>query len=809
MNSPDMNETAHRPIDDGKRPKFDELVDVENLKKMVAANFAATGVPIGIIDAETGQVYAGAGWQKICSDFHRKNKETCRRCIESDIEISGRIQAGDHYAHRCKNGLWDIGIPVFCLEEHIATIFLGQFFYEDEAPDHGFFLAQAHAFGFKLDEYMAALEEVPVFSKEKVANIIEYNKALSGFISNIVSNAMRVMQSSEAKYKQLVDHSPDILYSFSAKEGGFYASKRVEEILGYSPAFLKENPFAWYEAIHPDDVETVDKAIRDHAEGKHFAIQYRIQDADGEWHWFYDRSIDRLAENEDVIIEGLAMDITERVKAEERLESFFSLIPDIVCIADFDGYFRRINPAARKILGYTTEELLSKPFSEFVHPDDREKTADIVRDRLIQNHILINFRNRYICKDGTLKWLEWTAKPVLDEEIIFAIGRDCTRSLEMETALKHSELWMRNIFNSLEEAVLVVSPDRELINVNTATIRMFGYSEEELFENSTAILHVDHDHYIDFGKRIRDAFAQGKPAEFEFVAKRKNGDVFPSEHTVSLLKDDSGEPIGIVSVIRDISERKKAEQALNETLKELERSNAELEQFAYIASHDLQAPLRSIDGFLQLLRLKYGNMLDEQGSQYIERSVNAAHRMQRLISDVLTLSRVKMRGSEFVPTDFNVILERAIEDLDAAIQNTGARISYTEMPSLAVDSAQIQSLFQNLIQNAIKYAGDAPPVVKIGCEVHDGTYQFFVKDNGIGIDPKYHERIFRVFQRLHTRNAYPGTGLGLALCKKIVERHGGSIWLSSEEGAGAVFYFSLPMAANAAPTTGLMINGHT
>ncbi|MEZ4524547.1 MAG: PAS domain S-box protein [Desulfobacterales bacterium] len=604
--------------------------------------------------------------------------------------------------------------------------------------------------------------------------------------------AEKRLRESEEQYRKLVDGSPDILYRFSKEKGGFYVSDRVESILGYPADYLMKNPFVWYHSVHPDDKELVDRATAEFWKGKHFKIEYRIKDVNGKWHWFYDRSIGRRMEDNDIVAEGLAMDITDRKEAEERFKTFFTMISDIFCIADIDGCFRLINPAAQKILGYSEEELLSKPYLEFVHPDDRKKTVQIIEEQLKQGVRVLNFQNRYICKDGSVRWLEWTSSPINDRGITYAVARDCTERLKMELALKESELRMRNIFNALEEAVLVLSPQRKLMNANRAAEEIFGYCTQELFEAETDILHVDEAHYTEFEKRIRDAFEQGQTAEFEFTARRKNGEIFPTEHTVSLLKDDSDKTVGMVSVIRDISQRKKAEEILQKTLADLELSNTELEQFAYIASHDLQEPLRAVAGFLQLLQNRYQDRLDEKGHHYIERSVKAAHRMQTLINDILTLSRVNTRGQGFALTDLNFILERTLEDLEPVIRNANAHISCTRLPCVDADANQIQSLLQNLLGNAVKYVEEKEPVVEITCTEAQKDYHFCVKDNGIGIDPRFHERIFQIFQRLHTEKEYPGTGLGLALCRKIVERHGGTIWVESESGKGSVFHFTLP-----------------
>ena len=235
----------------------------------------------------------------------------------------------------------------------------------------------------------------------------------------------------------------------------------------------------------------------------------------------------------------------------------------------------------------------------------------------------------------------------------------------------------------------------------------------------------------------------------------------------------------------DVTKRRHAEQ-------ELMRSNVELEQFAYVASHDLQEPLRAVAGMVQLLQQRYQGKLDERADEYIHLTVEAATRMQKLIDDLLAYSRVNRQGSQFEQTDMNKVLKTALANLSTAIRESEAVVTHDPLPTLVVDSTQLAHVFQNLISNGIKFRGERPPEVHIGALELDDAWRFEVRDNGIGIEPQYHERIFLIFQRLHGRNDYPGTGIGLSLCQKIVGNHGGRIWVESEAGQGSRFYFTIP-----------------
>jgi light-regulated signal transduction histidine kinase (bacteriophytochrome) len=248
----------------------------------------------------------------------------------------------------------------------------------------------------------------------------------------------------------------------------------------------------------------------------------------------------------------------------------------------------------------------------------------------------------------------------------------------------------------------------------------------------------------------------------------------------------------VTAAIRDITERKRAEEELRLTAAELARSNAELAQFAYVASHDLQEPLRAVSGCVQLLQQRYQGQLDARADELIAHAVDGSSRMQTLILDLLAYSRVSTRGRNLEPTDCETVLKEALSNLAAAIQESGAMVTHGALPTVAADPTQLLQVFQNFIGNAIKYRGERPPEVHIDVEHRAGEWQFTMRDNGIGIDPQYFERIFGIFQRLHTRKEYPGTGIGLAICKKIIERHGGRIWVASQPGKGSIFFFTIP-----------------
>jgi light-regulated signal transduction histidine kinase (bacteriophytochrome) len=244
---------------------------------------------------------------------------------------------------------------------------------------------------------------------------------------------------------------------------------------------------------------------------------------------------------------------------------------------------------------------------------------------------------------------------------------------------------------------------------------------------------------------------------------------------------------------QEIEERKRAEDMLAQHTRELAHSNAELQRFAYVVSHDLQEPLRMVSSYLQLLSQRYKGKLDADADDFIGYAVDGAERMRKLINDLLTYSRVSTHGKDFEPTDCCVVLKKTLANLQVAVEESNAVVTYDPLPTVMGDEVQLVQLLQNLIGNAVKFHGEELPHVHISAEKKEKEWVFFVRDNGIGVEPEYVERIFGMFQRLHSREKYPGTGMGLAICRKIVERHGGHIWVESEPGNGSTFRFTLPV----------------
>jgi PAS domain S-box-containing protein len=345
---------------------------------------------------------------------------------------------------------------------------------------------------------------------------------------------------------------------------------------------------------------------------------------------------------------------------------------------------------------------------------------------------------------------------------------------------------------------VVVDEAGAIVLVNAQAEKQFGYRRDELLgQKVTSIIPQGFAERLvaDAQRSDEDALAQQIGTGIELSALRKDGSEFPIEIMLSPLM--STEAMLVTAAIRDISARKRAEVLLQQKIDELSRSNEELGLFADIASHDLQEPLRMVSSFTQLLARRYKGKLDADADDFIGYAVDGVTRMQRHLRDLLAYSRVGTRGKELIETSSERALDHALANLGSAIADTGAVVTHDPLPGVQADESQLIQLFQNLVSNAIKYQDRGVPKVHVSAaRVQGDKWSFSVKDNGLGIEPQYFERIFGMFQRLHQREEFSGTGIGLAICKKIVERHGGNISVASQPHEGSEFRFTLSAGAS-------------
>ncbi len=494
------------------------------------------------------------------------------------------------------------------------------------------------------------------------------------------------------------------------------------------------------------------------------------------------------------------------IKVEERTRELTTILRtamDGFWIVDTEGRLVEVNDSYCKLTGYSREELLAMRIEDIETQETPEEIARHVQ-RVMETGS-DRFETCHRTKEGRNLDMEVSVnyQPVGDGRF-FAFLHDITERKRAEVALRESEERYRKLVELSPDIIAIHSEGRILFS-NFEGAKLFGVSDpsqligKDIFE----IVHPDY-HEI-ARERIQKMLEEGErtpPIEEKLI--KFDGSVMDVE--VASVPFTYQDRTAILSIAHDITERKRAEEKLrllleltdrerqraDELATELAHSNTELEQFAYVASHDLQEPLRTVTNFTELLAKRYKGKLDKDADEFIGFVVDGSTRMQRMINDLLEYSRVGTRGKPFQPTDCEIVFNEAIANLKVTIEGSGAAITHDPLPTITADRSQMVQLLQNLLSNAIKFCKEKPSV-HVSARQEGNDWVFSVCDNGIGIAPEFFDRLFQIFQRLHTRSEYPGTGIGLAICKKIVERHGGRIWVESEVGKGSTFYFTIPI----------------
>ena len=495
-------------------------------------------------------------------------------------------------------------------------------------------------------------------------------------------------------------------------------------------------------------------------------------------------------------------DTTRQKNIEKKLERSYNILnsiventTDIIYLKSTDGHYIMANSTLSGLVGKPMSDILGKSDWDLFSYDEAKKIVKDDRDILKTGKTVTIEEELYSHVDGEVRNYLSTKGFYrgYDDNVlgIFGITRDISNLKTAEESIINNEENYRSLFNKLNEGFALFEiifneygkpADYRFIDINPAFEDIIGLKREEVLGKlRSEVISEDSVNWAEIYGSI--AYTNESIHNDEYInALEKHYDVMyysPAKNQLAIL-------------YRDITSRKIMEQNLKETLNKLQATNNELEQFAYVASHDLQEPLRTITSFLQLLQKRYGNKFDEDADEFIGFAVKGAARMHELINDLLTYSRVNKRNEEFVEVDMVEVLEKVKINLEILISENGAVITNDPLPVITADKKQMQQLLQNLISNSIKYKSKKPPNIHISADKDGSNWLFSVEDNGIGIEPDYCERIFKIFQRLHGLEKYEGTGVGLAISKRIVERHGGNIWVNPEKGIeGTKFNFTI------------------
>ncbi|HEY4786563.1 MAG TPA: ATP-binding protein, partial [Bacteroidales bacterium] len=495
------------------------------------------------------------------------------------------------------------------------------------------------------------------------------------------------------------------------------------------------------------------------------------------------------------MILSVIRDVTERKKSEQSLREHAKMLEHApVLVRNLNDEIIIWNNGMEKIYGFRDEETVGKVYRELLQTQYPQPLEEIFGQLYDQGKWEGELQHKG--KDGQIvlvlsSWILYKDEHN-DPIAIIEVDKDITKRKKAEKELKESEEKLKLALENGSIGVWVWDIATNDIEWDERMERMFGvepgsfgktYDAFEVFLVEEDVPHTRN--------AIKKALEEDVHFETVYRIKSKDGDIKHISAKALVTKDSKGKPVKMTGVCFDITAMKKdTEQVLFSLNEELLRSNKELEQFAYVASHDLQEPLRMVSSFTQLLAQRYKNKLDQDAKDFIQFAVDGASRMQTLINDLLAFSRIQTRGKEFSDVDMHEVLAKVMYNLNVKIQEKNALVTIDELPVVFADEGQMVQLFQNLVGNAIKFSAGTP-VVHISSQEENDHFIFSVKDNGIGIEKQYFERIFQIFQRLQPKDEYEGTGIGLAICKRVVERHGGRIWVESELDKGTTFYFTI------------------
>jgi PAS domain S-box-containing protein len=630
--------------------------------------------------------------------------------------------------------------------------------------------------GHRIYDYIFA----PVLNDEREV------EAIAGTTRDITERkeTEEALQRSKERFRALVDASSDFVYRMSPDWSEMYHLEGQEFI-----ADTDEPTSSWLDKyVHPDDQEHVLDAIDEAIETKSiFELEHRVKQDDGSLGWTLSRAVPRLdADGEIIEWVGMAKDITERKTYERQLEEserrYRTLVEHFpngaVGLFDEDLRYQIVGGGMLEEIGTSPEEIVGQTVWERYSDELAERMASNFRAALDgeMNSFELELHDRH--------WLASTLPVEADSGEIFAgmvVVQDITERKERERKLEESRQRYRTLVENFPNgAVGMVDEDLRYVTVGGDP-----RTERTTTANDLEGRHVREVLSEDLAEEIvprYEAALAGEASTFEY--EHESDERYSRFHTFPLQDADS-EVFGAMGMSQDITERKMHER-------ELEESNERLEQFAYAASHDLQEPLRMVSSYLQLLEKRYADDLDDDAQEFIDFAVDGADRMREMIEGLLQYSRVETEGEPFEPVDLESVFAEVRDDLQFRIEESGADISRDSLPTVHGDTDQLRAVFQNLLDNAIKYSGDAPPEVHVGADRDGDRWTITVEDEGIGIDQDAQDRVFEVFQRLHAREEHAGTGIGLALCQRIVERHDGEIWIDSEPGEGTTFTFTLP-----------------
>jgi PAS domain S-box-containing protein len=682
---------------------------------------------------------------------------------------------------------------------------LSDFFTEPERAEAGIkqVLAEKEVSNYELTLVTKDGLEVPVSYN---ATVLQDRK---GRITGVLGSARNVTEQKQAeealnRLAAIVKYSDDAIIGKTLNGVILSWNKGAERMYGYTEEeAMGENISLLAPPGHLDELSELLKKIGEGESVEHFET-IRVRKDGKQIHVSLTLSPIKGASGKITGVSTISHNITERKQAEEvtkrasmELNQIFNTAADGMRVIDNDfnilraneTFLKMVNLTENEVVGAKCYEILSSPLCNTDNcPLTHLRAGD---ERVVsETEMVRGDGTKTVCILSATSFLDLAGSVIGIVEDI----RDITDRKEAEEELRVASAYNRSLIEASLDPLVTIGTDGKIMDLNAATEAVTGYSRDELTG-------TDFSNYFTEPENARAgyqrAFETGTVQDYELEIQHRDGSVTPVLYNAAVYRNEAGKVKGVFAAARDIEKQKHADSILKQTLDRLESSNKELEQFAYVASHDLQEPLRMVSSYTQLLEKRYKDKLDSDADEFIGYVVGGVSRMQNLINSLLTYSRVATKGKAFAKTDCEAVLATTITNLKKAIEESSAGITHDPLPAVMADDVQLGQVFQNLIGNAIKFRGKNNPRIHVSAEQKDAEWVFSVRDNGVGIEPQYHDRIFQLYQQLHTKDEYPGTGIGLTICKKIVERHGGRVWVKSKPGKGSTFFFTLPTRGSA------------
>lgn len=844
------------------------IMQTEKIQELMDLFYQLTNIGIAVLDLK-GNILVATGWQDICTRFHRIHPETAQNCLESDLKLSNELVEGEHRAYRCKNDMWDIVTPIFIEGVHVANLYLGQFFYEDEKINTEIFLKKAEKYGFDKTEYLNALERVPRFSRETVETVMVFYKKLAGFIAELSLNGVKLqldiqareqaekaLIESETRLRRITDNITDVVFLSDMNLKTLYVSPSIKNLTGDTPEEHCEKTLAekfpseslmqiqagFLKELENEKLPEVDKNRTLVIETQYYKNDRSIIDIS--MHVSFMRDENGIP----IGVQGVIRDITEKKKmiddliaAKERAEESETRFKALhnasfggITIHD-KGVILDCNQGLSEMTGYSLDELIGMDGLLLIAEKSR---------KFVMNQILSGYEKPYeafgLRKNGEEFPIRLEARniPYKGKKVRTVEFRDITLQKQSEAALRESEEKHRLLIENSHDIIYTLTLEGIFTFVSPAWTELLGHKVDEVEGKSFEIFVHPDDIPVckDFLQRIITTGQRQEGVEYRVQAA--DGSWHWHTSGAVALKDETGNVCGFEGIARDITERRQNqlekekliaeleqslsnEQAAREEMEsaynemetvqmELESTNVKLyealetaneanrlkSEFLAMMSHEIRTPLSGIIGFSNLLSSSKNLVEAKEFANFINRS---SLRLNEMLTNILELSAaqagkaVEIKYNRF---DIETMLKEIIFLLENRIKSQNDRIQFDIQCEKIIysDPLRLQQILFNLIGNSIKFTNNGQITVKL---YQDGkNYLFEIRDTGIGIDKANYEKIFDVFLQIDssiTVRKYQGVGIGLSVCKKLVEALGGKIWVESEIGKGSVFYFQLPI----------------